>query len=221
MSIPATFLRPVEFRSVSATPLGVLNWLELRQALGAARRAANLTEAQLAFDIGKPKSTIYRIENTDELPKHKPDLETIDRWLSASGVRLSDFFRRIEAPETATSDPVAVAIPDTKINSNNGINENRQVGHTVPSTTVAHLDEDRHADISATLSSDYEQRLREAWLEGLTKEFAARLAGRFVEALSAERDQGPPDGQGGSRRRRKVSGRTAKQRQLKLKKGAA
>jgi len=90
-----------------ATILRGVDWARVRAELKVCREAAKLSQVGLArkmLALGAPrgrkgktnKSTVNRIENVYGEPDHVPDLDTIERWVLATGVNLSDFFRRVE-----------------------------------------------------------------------------------------------------------------------------
>jgi transcriptional regulator with XRE-family HTH domain len=74
-----------------------VDWKRLREELARCRLAAHLNQTQLASQIGIAKSTVNRIENVSGEPDHVPDLDTIERWVLATGVRLSVFFGKLES----------------------------------------------------------------------------------------------------------------------------
>lgn len=82
-----------------------LNWIALRRGLASARRTAGFSEAELALRIKSQRSTIYRIENVAKDPTHRPDLDTIDRWLDATkGGSLSAFLDQHQTERVADDD---------------------------------------------------------------------------------------------------------------------
>lgn len=84
----------------------VLDWRAVRAELRRLRDVNELTREALQKLSGVEKTTIYRIENTKELPDYKPDFETIEALLRAMEVSLSAFFLRIEGlPPTRQTDP--------------------------------------------------------------------------------------------------------------------
>lgn len=87
-----------------ATILGAVNWIRLREELKECRETARLGQVALARLIGKNKSTVNRIENVYGEPEHKPDLDTIELWVQATGLTLSIFFTRLAFART-TVDP--------------------------------------------------------------------------------------------------------------------
>lgn len=74
----------------------MLDWLALRKALIAIRERSSLTRAAWARKIEVDKSTAGRVEDLDGLPDHKPDLDTIDKWLAPDRLSLSLFIRQFE-----------------------------------------------------------------------------------------------------------------------------
>lgn len=83
---------------IHATNSGVVDWIALRIALAEYRRTAGMEEAELAAELSISKSTVYRIENTEDEPDHKPKLQTIDAWLRATNAGpLSALFTQLEA----------------------------------------------------------------------------------------------------------------------------
>lgn len=84
-----------------ATILKGMDWKRLRQELKECREKARLGQVALARLMHTNKSTINRIENLYGEPKHRPTLDKIDRWVTATGLTLSSFFARIEGlPES-------------------------------------------------------------------------------------------------------------------------
>lgn len=92
----------------------VLDWRAVRAELRRLRDVNDLTREELQKLSGVEKTTIYRIENTKELPDYKPDFDTVDALLAAMDITLSDFFARIEGlPPTRQTDP------ESRTNSHN------------------------------------------------------------------------------------------------------
>lgn len=87
----------------------VLDWTAVRAEVRRLRAENNLTRQELQALSGVEKTTIYRVENTKELPDYKPDFDTIVRLLTAMEVTVSKFFARIEGltptAEVATVSP--------------------------------------------------------------------------------------------------------------------
>lgn len=75
----------------------MVDWLAIKQELRNQRISASLEEADIAAAGVSALSTVYRIEKLDVEKPHRPDLETIDRWITATGGTLSNFFARVEA----------------------------------------------------------------------------------------------------------------------------
>lgn len=55
-----------------------------------------MSQTRLGHAAAIAKSTVNRIENVYGEPDHVPDIETIERWVLATGLTLSSFFARIE-----------------------------------------------------------------------------------------------------------------------------
>jgi len=75
-----------------------MDWQRVRSELTKLRveRKPKLSQTRLGKEAGIAKSTINRIENVDGEPDHVPDLDTIERWVLATGGKLSAFFERVE-----------------------------------------------------------------------------------------------------------------------------
>src|SRR5216684_3716076 len=86
-------------RRTDATDTRGVNWPIVRAELKACREAARLSQVALARRVKTNKSTVNRIEDLEGKPDHTPDLETIERWVLATGLMLSAFFARIESRE--------------------------------------------------------------------------------------------------------------------------
>lgn len=87
----------------------VLDWPALRGELRRLRAENDLTREELQKLSGVEKTTIYRIENTKEMPDYKPDFDTVSALLVAMEITLSAFFARIEgvaAPASNESEPL-------------------------------------------------------------------------------------------------------------------
>lgn len=92
-----------------ATESGVLDWNLIRRRLAAYRLAKNISVDDLATRVGVKPSTIYRIENVAENPRHQPKLQTIADWLQETeGPPLGEFFAAVAGeltrPDTTGSD---------------------------------------------------------------------------------------------------------------------
>lgn len=104
-----------------------VNWARVREELKACREAAKLGQVPLARKIGVNKSTINRIENVYGEPDHVPDLDTIERWTLATGVKVSDFFRRVEAPAAGAAHAQKGIAPSPPLTQGDRDDEDRTV----------------------------------------------------------------------------------------------
>jgi len=75
-----------------------MEWERVRAELAKLRREQKpkMSQTRLGQVAGIAKSTVNRIENVYGEPDHVPDLDTIERWVLATGLTLSSFFARIE-----------------------------------------------------------------------------------------------------------------------------
>jgi len=82
--------------------ISVIDWIAIRQEMRRLRLAATLEESALA-ELGVTSlSNVYRIENTADSKKHRPDLETVSKWLAhTSGESLGAFLLRLGAAGVA------------------------------------------------------------------------------------------------------------------------
>lgn len=69
-----------------------VDWVRLGEALEELREAADINKAALAARMGVSKSTITRMEEA----KHKPTIESLERYVVKCGSRLSELFLRVE-----------------------------------------------------------------------------------------------------------------------------
>ena len=106
----------------SCNPYGV-DWARLRKGLAEARFQAGLEVADLAKLTKLNKTTIYRLEDVDGKPNQKPDLPTIETWVLACELTLSEFFLQIERqtkgdstapPETGKDQPSPIGASSTQ-----------------------------------------------------------------------------------------------------------
>lgn len=86
---------------MSEMPRGIVEpdlvYEAMRLELRALRERADLTETELARQMGVNKSTVYRTEDTEKRPSYEPSLNTIEKWLDCtSGETLAMFFCRVE-----------------------------------------------------------------------------------------------------------------------------
>ena len=97
----------------------VLDWTAIRAELRRLRDANNLTREELQAASGVEKTTIYRVENTKELPDYKPDFDTIGAMLAAMEITLSEFFAKIETDQglRASADSVTTVPSSTQVGS--------------------------------------------------------------------------------------------------------
>lgn len=117
-----------------ATILTGVDWVRVRAELKECRVAARLSQVGLARKMSEVaaannakkaktnKSTINRIENIYGEPDHVPDLDTIERWVLATGRTLGSFFTllddlqndplndRVEAPTIRTP----LSVPESR-----------------------------------------------------------------------------------------------------------
>jgi transcriptional regulator with XRE-family HTH domain len=122
----------------------MFDWHRLRRVLGECRRDAGLEEGVLAERIGCAASTIYRVENLEKNPKHKPALETISLWVTATGYTLSSFFARVEGahlqlPDSGMHnrpDARAVSAPSAPITAADLVAFGKQLGDSIGRTLV-------------------------------------------------------------------------------------
>jgi transcriptional regulator with XRE-family HTH domain len=83
----------------------VARYEDVRLALQALRREADLSEYELAKAMHLNKSTVYRIEDVDSRPDYEPSIGTIEKWLDCtSGETLTTFFFRVEYGPTHQND---------------------------------------------------------------------------------------------------------------------
>ena len=203
-----------------------------RAVLREVREDREMSRDRLALLTGLSKSTIQNAE----MGPDRTGVDTLAVIVQAlPGLTLSEFFRRIEQPEPATSDtetPEGVANSDGKINSNNGIKASRQMRDTVTSTALMTDPSEApvYAPPTASLSTEHGQvlpRLPEVGtrvliteltgsIERLSSQFSTgfetaieRLAGHLLEALRPPRKKRPARRKGSRRRPRKVPGRAA------------
>lgn len=76
----------------------------IRRGLRAVRRERKITLRELHTKTGISPSTVNRIERVEKYPAHKADLETVSALVSAMGLTLSEFFRRIEGLPSSEND---------------------------------------------------------------------------------------------------------------------
>lgn len=82
-----------------------VDWLLVRSELAKLRREQQpkMSQATLGEKVGS-KATVSRIENVSKYPSHVPKLHTVERWVNACGLKLSDFFRRFEMSQNGAVD---------------------------------------------------------------------------------------------------------------------
>lgn len=100
--------------------INAMNWLRMREVLAHLRHAKGMDVKVLAKSIGVKNSTVYRIEDMKKTSA-VPRLQTVEAWLAKTstfslahffcyvealsseemkGVSASDFFKRMESPES-------------------------------------------------------------------------------------------------------------------------
>jgi DNA-binding XRE family transcriptional regulator len=108
----------------------VLDWIRLRRELANLRRDSGLEEIELAKQIGVHKTTVYRVEDVDRLPNHKPDLKTVDAWLVATdGPEIDEFFRRLKTPAAEISSATRLHARNTGDTTTHGTQQQESLSH--------------------------------------------------------------------------------------------
>jgi transcriptional regulator with XRE-family HTH domain len=78
-----------------------MNYRRLRQMLRQERLTAHLSLDKLAGRTGLNRATIHSVENIRREPNLKPDLDTIDKIVTACGGTLASFFTKVEQEPSA------------------------------------------------------------------------------------------------------------------------
>jgi hypothetical protein len=146
-----------------------MNWPLLRRTLGTYRRNVGMEEKELAVRLRVAPSTIYRIENVDKYPNHKPDMDTIAAWIRETGGTFAGFFTEIDG----------VLTPSLQ----NDVSQLHNLSGAVSSITNGRANELRAEPVAASESSDATAvsalRLVQADLANLPQEVAHALGHTF------------------------------------------